>query len=126
MQSDSSIKSSYYREYSTSTPHLPKLQELLYSTYHPSSTQFMRDRQGVSYMRRKGIITNIPRIGNLYKGFEEVCTVTADLQNFHGLLERKYSNTTGVYWKLDFQVCIRFGGTELSAYLEWVQNVSPI
>ncbi|KAF8597350.1 hypothetical protein BDV93DRAFT_596755 [Ceratobasidium sp. AG-I] len=105
MQSDSSIKSSYYREYSTATPHLPKLEVILYSTYHPATTQFMRDRQG-----------------NLYKGFDQVCTVTADLQTLHGLLERKYSNITGVYWKQDFQVCIRFGGTELSAYLEWVQN----
>ncbi|KAF8597346.1 hypothetical protein BDV93DRAFT_596743 [Ceratobasidium sp. AG-I] len=107
MQSDSSVKSQYYHEYSTSAPHLPKLEVLLYSTYHPTSTQFMRDRRGI-----------------LYQGFDEVCTVTADLQTLHGLLERKYSNTTGVYWKLEFKVCIRFGGTELSAYLEWVQNVS--
>lgn len=63
-------------------------------------------------------------VGNPYRDFTEVCTVAADLQNLKGILERKYSATTGVYWKLGFQVCIRFGGTEISAYLEWVQNVS--
>lgn len=29
-----------------------------------------------------------------------------------------------VYWSFKCEVCMRFGGTELEAYLEWKENVS--
>lgn len=28
-----------------------------------------------------------------------------------------------MYWRLYFEVCIRFGGTEIEAYLEWEESV---
>lgn len=30
----------------------------------------------------------------------------------------------GDYWKLEFDVCIDFGGVELTAHLEWKEKVS--
>lgn len=28
-----------------------------------------------------------------------------------------------MYWRLYFDICIRFGGTELEAFIEWEENV---
>jgi hypothetical protein len=55
-----------------------------------------------------------------------VCEVSADLMDVTGHLVRKYSPTAGgPYWQLDFDVGIQFGGTELTAFVEWVdKNVS--
>ncbi|KAF8593415.1 hypothetical protein BDV93DRAFT_585597 [Ceratobasidium sp. AG-I] len=105
MQSESSIKSVYYREYSTPNPDLPVLSEVIFSTRLPASTQFLADRQG-----------------NLCEGFVGVCTVAADLQNLQGILVPAFSCANGIYWILQYTVCIRFGGTEISAFLEWEQN----
>ncbi|KAF8337474.1 uncharacterized protein EI90DRAFT_3043110 [Cantharellus anzutake] len=42
-----------------------------------------------------------------------VCTVTADI-NVSGIRKK--------YWQLDFKIGIQFGGTELQAYLEWIED----
>ncbi|CAE6465614.1 unnamed protein product [Rhizoctonia solani] len=39
-----------------------------------------------------------------------------------GALEPKVGANGSKYWRLYFDVCIRFGGTELEAYLEWEEN----
>jgi hypothetical protein len=46
-----------------------------------------------------------------------------DLKSMSGALEAKIG-PRGKYWGLLFWVCIRFGDTELSAYLEWEEEVS--
>ncbi|KAF8594322.1 hypothetical protein BDV93DRAFT_611916 [Ceratobasidium sp. AG-I] len=102
---DQSIESSYYREYTTSTPDLSEFEQIIYSTLLPSSTAFMFDRQGI-----------------LCPGFVGVCTVSADLRDMQGQLSQGYSWANGWYWKLKFSVCIRFGGTEISAFIKWVYN----
>lgn len=55
-----------------------------------------------------------------------MCTISADLSNLRGALERKIGAHGSVYWSLNCDVCIRFGGTELEAYLEWKERVSTL
>ncbi|CAE6533900.1 unnamed protein product [Rhizoctonia solani] len=55
-------------------------------------------------------------------GFRTECKVTADLQNLAGALEKKWGMGGSVFWELRFNVCIRFGGVELEAYLEWEEE----
>ena len=54
---------------------------------------------------------------------EYICTISADLSRLSGALEQR-SGADGIYWMLRFKVGIRFGGTELQAYLEWNEGVS--
>jgi hypothetical protein len=60
----------------------------------------------------------------LLGGFQKSCTIAADLKNLSGALEPRIGAHGSMYWRLYFDVCIRFGGTELEAYLEWEENVS--
>jgi hypothetical protein len=55
-----------------------------------------------------------------------VCRITGNLSNLSGALERKIGQHGNPYWYLEFEVCIRFGGTELEAYLEWKEYVSKL
>lgn len=57
--------------------------------------------------------------GRLSNGFRYACRITANLNNLSGALERRTGQHGKAYWYLEFEVCIRFGGTELEAYLEW-------
>ena len=56
-------------------------------------------------------------------GFSDCCTILADLNNLSGSLVPRIGVHGKMYWRLDFDVCVRFGGTELEAYLEWEENV---
>ncbi|KAG8692350.1 hypothetical protein FRC11_003682, partial [Ceratobasidium sp. 423] len=56
----------------------------------------------------------------LAKGFEKICTVTADLSGLQGALTERVGKR--IYYQLDFLVALRFGGTELKAFVEWVEN----
>ncbi|KAG9125789.1 hypothetical protein FRC07_006216 [Ceratobasidium sp. 392] len=40
----------------------------------------------------------------------------------YGALERRIGAQGNMYWQLYFDICIRFGGTELEAYLEWEEE----
>jgi hypothetical protein len=56
-------------------------------------------------------------------GFQEVCSVKANLNELSSALKVKRSAHGVQYWSLSFNVCIHFGRTELRAFLEWVENV---
>lgn len=58
--------------------------------------------------------------------FRNVCTITANLNNLSGALEPNTGVHGRMYWSLDFDVCIRFGGTEWQAYLKWTEDVSGL
>ncbi|KAF8593068.1 hypothetical protein BDV93DRAFT_590255, partial [Ceratobasidium sp. AG-I] len=60
--------------------------------------------------------------GSLNPGFNKVCELSADLTALKGTLKRE-EGSHGTYWVLDFTVAIRFGGTELEAFIEWKENV---
>ncbi|KAG8792440.1 hypothetical protein FRC12_006087 [Ceratobasidium sp. 428] len=55
-------------------------------------------------------------------GFQKSCTITANLTNLSGALQPAIGVRGKLYWILDFNICIRFGGTELEAYLEWDED----
>ncbi|CAE6514457.1 unnamed protein product, partial [Rhizoctonia solani] len=59
---------------------------------------------------------------NLLPNFRKVCTITAELYDVEGALQRQIGLFGNVYWQLRIDVCIRFGTTELQAHLEWEQN----
>ncbi|KEP47847.1 putative heat shock 70 kDa protein 12A [Rhizoctonia solani 123E] len=59
--------------------------------------------------------------GYLQKGFERICTVTADLSGLRGALIKKTS--TKVYYQLDFFIALHLGGTEINASIEWTEKV---
>lgn len=61
-------------------------------------------------------------LGSLNPGFYEVCELYADLTALRGALQRQ-EGLLGPYWRLKIQIVIRFGGTELEAFLEWERNV---
>jgi hypothetical protein len=52
------------------------------------------------------------------------CVVYANIKNLNGILVKQQSAVTGPYWIVNCDIVIRFGGTELSAHLEWTVNVS--
>ncbi|ELU36997.1 hypothetical protein AG1IA_08970 [Rhizoctonia solani AG-1 IA] len=55
--------------------------------------------------------------------FRKSCTISADLRGLEGALERRRGRR-GNFWSLKIDVCMRFGGTELEAYIEWKDKVS--
>jgi len=48
--------------------------------------------------------------------------VQADLSGQKGLLHER-SGAKGIYWILEYTIGIRFGGTELEAFVEWYERV---
>lgn len=57
----------------------------------------------------------------LIPGLHPLCHVTADLTN---VLVQKRSINGRLFWELDFEVAILFGGTKLQAQLQWSKDVS--
>ncbi|KAF8597354.1 hypothetical protein BDV93DRAFT_499702 [Ceratobasidium sp. AG-I] len=102
---DSCLREIYTIEEYTSTPTRPDVKVILYSSAHSPPPPFMRDKKGV-----------------FYSGFQPLCTVKANLPDARSLLVKQHSSITGSYWVLSYKVGLRFGGTELSAFIEWEQN----
>ncbi|KAG9078562.1 hypothetical protein FS749_009399 [Ceratobasidium sp. UAMH 11750] len=77
----------------------------IYSTTSHSSSRFMRDKRGV-----------------LLPGWKHVCVVSAKVQDLKSMLVEHDSPITGSYWTLSYRIGIRFGGTQLTAFIEWDEN----
>ncbi|KAF8606745.1 hypothetical protein BDV93DRAFT_488627 [Ceratobasidium sp. AG-I] len=58
----------------------------------------------------------------LLPGFHLVCMIRADLNHLSGALQRRTGIRGAAYWSMSFDICIRFGGTELEAFLEWHEH----
>ncbi|CCO34363.1 hypothetical protein BN14_08461 [Rhizoctonia solani AG-1 IB] len=58
----------------------------------------------------------------LYPGFRVSCTIRANLKKLEGALVSATGRNGTRYWSLSFEICIRFGGTELESYLEWEEH----
>ncbi|CAE6473457.1 hypothetical protein ACGC1H_005422 [Rhizoctonia solani] len=95
----------FSRTYNTSTPNLSTFLVQLISYANEDSPAWSQSPQGL-----------------LLPGFRNVCCISADLNKLSGALERRTGNAGKVYWYLEFEVCMRFGGTELEAYLEWKEH----
>lgn len=104
MKNDEEIKSNYTCAYSTNYPNSMDYTTHVYATESASSGDFIKDNHGY-----------------LNHGFYDVCTLTADLKSLRGAMEPK-TGLNGTYWQISFSVGIRFGGTQLEAFIEWEEN----
>lgn len=62
--------------------------------------------------------------GTPTEGFELVCKISADLSNLADSSEHIARSDKSTYHKVSFNVGITFGGTEISAYIQWMESVS--
>jgi len=64
--------------------------------------------------------------GELEPGFEFLCRITSDLSPLLGALQKhtkgKKKKAT-IFYSIDYAMCLRVGGTELMAYIEWTEKV---
>lgn len=56
--------------------------------------------------------------------FTTLCTVTADTSQMAGSLEPIVGLAGIEYYRLEFDVILQFGLTELKAIISWIENVS--
>ncbi|CEL54213.1 Heat shock 70 kDa protein 12B OS=Homo sapiens GN=HSPA12B PE=2 SV=2 [Rhizoctonia solani AG-1 IB] len=104
LDADHICRQSFFRTYSSANPNLENIEIALYSYSGNDRPKWLRSSGG-----------------SLLKGFDNVCLITADLRSLSGALEAKIG-PRGTYWGLLFWVCVRFGDTEISAYLEWEED----
>jgi hypothetical protein len=65
-------------------------------------------------------------VANYLPGFDKVCTITGDLRPLaHAapLITRKDGEK---FIQLDFEIGVSFGGTQLQAYLRWIDKVCQL
>ncbi|CAE6466508.1 unnamed protein product [Rhizoctonia solani] len=91
-----------------------------FNTPHPDLSNF--EIALISYSNNGEPMWARDKRGTLANGFQSCCTISADLTNLSGALEPRIGVNGNKYWRLYFEVCIRFGGTELEAYLEWEER----
>ena len=53
-----------------------------------------------------------------------VCTLNADLSALAGGLKIQTGPHGERFYRVDYNVCVYFGGTQLRAYLQWKERVS--
>lgn len=80
-------------------------------------------RMARTHLPRHSFTLMLSGTGEINHGFQKLCKVEADLSHTEGLWTRK-QGPDGPYDKLVYTIAIQFGGTELCARIEWVENVS--
>ncbi|CAE6461834.1 unnamed protein product [Rhizoctonia solani] len=105
LQITSVNRSTFTRQYSTSAPSLGNFEDT-FEAYAGDNPPYWSKSPGGLYN----------------PGFRSECKVTANLQSLPGALEMKFGAGGNPYWELVFSLCIRFGGVELEAYLEWEEK----
>ncbi|KAF8606720.1 hypothetical protein BDV93DRAFT_542387 [Ceratobasidium sp. AG-I] len=100
-------KHTFHRTYSMPNPDLESFEVPLLSYSGDRLEHWAKDKQG-----------------NMLQGFNKVCTIHTDLTSLSGALVANFGARGVKYWSLTFNVCVRFGGTELLAYLEWQEDGS--
>jgi hypothetical protein len=63
-------------------------------------------------------------LGAVVKGMRLICTLNADLSALAGALQIQTGPRRRRFYRVDYNVCVYFGGTQLRANLQWKQNVS--
>jgi hypothetical protein len=68
--------------------------------------------------------------GAIVRGMRRICTLKADLSSLAGALQpqngkkRIFKKDGNPFYRVDYHVCVYFGGTQLRANLQWMDNVS--
>lgn len=117
-------REAYWPQFSTNYPPLMNYRTKVYSTDSASKLDFILDNQGYCLRQSMRVWTRIDwtSLGSINPGFQEVCELSADLTALQGILTEQ-EGPSGNYWVLKFVVGIRFGGTELEAFIEWEKDV---
>ncbi|KAF8606719.1 hypothetical protein BDV93DRAFT_468293 [Ceratobasidium sp. AG-I] len=105
LDSEEVCKQPFEQKYPVPDPDLENFEIPLFSYNGGKSELWLKNKQD-------GILSD----------FSVVCTITADLTNLSGVLKAEVGVRGRKYWCLQFDVCIRFGDTELLAYLEWKEG----
>ncbi|PVF93802.1 hypothetical protein CPB86DRAFT_741905 [Serendipita vermifera] len=77
--------------------------------------QWVVDEQG-AYPFRPNTLSH-----ELLPGMRRLCRISADLRDLVGSLKTK-EGPEGRYWQLDFDVVLKFGGTQFRANLRWTDS----
>ncbi|KAH7336870.1 hypothetical protein B0J17DRAFT_718784 [Rhizoctonia solani] len=69
--------------------------------------------------------------GVMLPGFYKACAISANLKSLKGALKSVAGTyRSSRYWALEYDICIRFGSTELEGYMEWeeggVKRTGPV
>ncbi|KAG8783944.1 hypothetical protein FRC12_019178 [Ceratobasidium sp. 428] len=105
LDAEAVTREGFSREYSSPRPDLEDFDVILISYSKEGNPSWLRDKED-----------------DLLSGFQESCTITANLNKLAGALEPRIGLRGKMYWRLSFDVCIRFGGTEWEAFLEWEED----
>ncbi|CAE6460910.1 unnamed protein product [Rhizoctonia solani] len=105
VECDAWSRKGYYREYRRPDPDLGNMSVKLYGSAYGEISGWMVDKAG-----------------NPNPGFQVVCNITGDLSAMENALQIHKNSDGTEYWTLDYDVCIRFGRTELEACLEWKEK----
>lgn len=62
-------------------------------------------------------------LGNPLDGMTTLCTIHADLSGLYPFLQRRPGKHGVVYWRVEYDILIEFGGTQLKARLQWKEGV---
>ncbi|CUA72499.1 Heat shock 70 kDa protein 12B [Homo sapiens] [Rhizoctonia solani] len=89
----------------------------LYATAHPDLELYTFDL--LAYSGDDKPEWALSPSGAMLPKFQNACTVRANLRNLQGALKSDIGPHGSRYWTLNYDVCIRFGGTELEGYMEW-------
>ncbi|KAG9075145.1 hypothetical protein FRC06_010248 [Ceratobasidium sp. 370] len=89
-----------------------------YSSSHPDLGRFTVELYAWTSDRLSAPEWVTDASGNVIDGYSVICSITADLSGMRGSL-KKQRGEHGTYYKLEFQLCLEFGGVELKAFLEW-------
>jgi len=97
-------RETYCSMFSSNYPMNMEFQTQIYSTGSANGYEFVLEDDGA-----------------VAAGFFKVCDISADLSSLRGALQRQ-EGCHGIYWILEFTIGIRFGGTEMEAFIEWEEN----
>ncbi|KAG8701892.1 hypothetical protein FRC11_011829, partial [Ceratobasidium sp. 423] len=93
---------------------------LRYTTPHPKFDDF--ELKFLSYTNEMGTTRTRDARGVLLNGFSKWFTLSANLDPLSEALVQRLGANNVVHWRLNFNVCVRFGEGGLGAYLEWEEK----
>ncbi|CAE6485381.1 unnamed protein product [Rhizoctonia solani] len=102
---DSFVRRSYVRFFWTSSPNLGDMTDEIFAYSGEDVPDWVKTPSE-----------------SLEPGFHNVCTVVTDLSGMRGMLQQRRGKYGDPYWVLRYDICIRFGRTELEAFLEWTEE----
>ena len=76
----------------------------------------------LKYFTAKVLNRPVVSTGRRLPQVRTLCTLRADLSRLRGSLKR-LTGPNGQYYRVDFEVVVRFGGTQLQATIQWKEGV---